>query len=112
MFWIIGLILLIMLIPLLRIVGILLLLIFCLTLFTSSDKSVTVTALPLSIMTYQELVDYPMDCNFKDLQLIELKNLQTVKNFDPDPDLLEDSDRAFNSRLKATIWWYAYRCDQ
>ena len=101
-----------MLIPLLRIVGILLLLIFCLTLFTSSDKSVTVTALPPSIMTYQELVDYPMDCNFKDQQLIELKNLQTIKNFDPDPDLLEDSDRAFNSRLKATIWWYAYRCDQ
>ena len=112
MFWIIGLILLIMLIPLLRIVGILLLLIFCLTLFTSSDKSVTVTALPPSIMTYQELVDYPMDCNFKDQQLIELKNLQTIKNFDADPDLLEDSDRAFNSRLKATIWWYAYRCDQ
>ena len=71
----------------------------------------TVEVVP-KVMTYQELVDYPMDCKFKDQQLVELKNLQTVKNFDPDPDLLTVDDHAFNSRLKATIWWYAYRCDQ
>jgi len=64
------------------------------------------------IMTYQELVDYPGDCKFKEQQLAELKRLQAIKNFNPDPDLLNEDDRAFNSRLKATIWWYAYRCEE
>ena len=111
MFWIIGIIFLIMLIPLLRIIGILLLLIFCLSLFTSSDRVSTPPPTP-SVMTYQELVDYPVDCKFKDQQLVELKNLQTIKNFNPDPDLLTAEDYDFNARLKATIWWYAYRCEE
>lgn len=64
------------------------------------------------IMTYQELVDYPVDCKFKETQVSELKNLQSIKNFNPDPDLLNEEDHDFNSRLKATIWWYVYRCDQ
>jgi hypothetical protein len=64
------------------------------------------------IMTYQELVDYPVDCKFKDTQVAELKKLQAIKNFDPDPDLLNAEDYDFNGRLKATIWWYVYRCDQ
>jgi len=64
------------------------------------------------IMTYQELVDYPVDCKFKETQVAELKKLQAIKNFDPDPDLLNAEDYDFNGRLKATIWWYAYRCDQ
>ena len=64
------------------------------------------------IMTYQELVDYPVDCKFKDIQVAELKKLQAIKNFDPDPDLLNAEDYDFNGRLKATIWWYVYRCDQ
>lgn len=64
------------------------------------------------IMTYQELVDYPVDCKFKETQVAELKKLQAIKNFDPDPDVLTEEDHDFNSRLKATIWWYVYRCDQ
>jgi hypothetical protein len=64
------------------------------------------------IMTYQELVDYPVDCKFKETQVAELKQLQVVKNFNSDPDLLNEEDHDFNSRLKATIWWYVYRCDQ
>jgi len=64
------------------------------------------------VMTYQELYDYPVECSKKDQQLKELKQLQTYLNFDPDPDNLSDFDRAYNSRLKATIWWYAYRCNQ
>ena len=64
------------------------------------------------IMTYQELVDYPVDCKFKETQVAELKKLQAIKNFDPDPDLLNAEDYDFNGRLKATIWWYTYRCDQ
>jgi hypothetical protein len=64
------------------------------------------------IMTYQELVDYPVDCKFKETQVAELKKLQAIKNFEPDPDVLTEEDHDFNSRLKATIWWYVYRCDQ
>ena len=64
------------------------------------------------IMTYQELVDYPGNCKFKEQQLAELKQLQAIKNFNPDPDLLSEDDHAFNSRLKATIWWFAYRCEE
>lgn len=64
------------------------------------------------VMTYQELYDYPVSCSHKDRQLKELRALQQHLNFDPDPDNLTEFDRAYNSRLKATIWWYAYRCDQ
>ena len=63
------------------------------------------------ILTYDELVNYPNSCAKKDSQLKELHEIQKVKNFDPDPDNLNDSDRAYNSRLKATIWWFAYRCE-
>ena len=64
------------------------------------------------VMTYQELVDYPGTCESKEQQLAELKQLQAIKNFNPDPDLLNEDDHAFNSRLKATIWWFAYRCEE
>ncbi len=64
------------------------------------------------VMTYQELYDYPVNCSLKDQQLKELKDLQSYLNFDPDPDHLGEFDRAYNSRLKSTIWWYSYRCNQ
>ena len=66
----------------------------------------------LSTMSYDQLMRYPVDCSLKNTQLTELKSLQRDKNFDPDPDKLTEGQRAYNSRLKATIWWYAYRCDQ
>jgi hypothetical protein len=62
------------------------------------------------ILTYQELVDYPSQCGQASSQLAYLKKLQRIKNFDPDPDKLSYDDRLYNSRLKATIWWYVYRC--
>lgn len=62
------------------------------------------------VMTYQQLVDYPASCELADKQLAELERLQVQKGFDQDPDNLSEEDRIFNSRLKATIWWYAYRC--
>jgi len=64
------------------------------------------------VMTYQQLVDYPVSCDLADQQLAELERVQTLKGFDPDPDRLSEEDRVFNSRLKATIWWYAYRCEK
>ena len=63
------------------------------------------------ILSYEELVNYPNSCAKKDSQLKELRELQRIKNFNPDPDVLNDSDRAYNSRLKSTIWWFAYRCE-
>lgn len=63
------------------------------------------------VMTYQQLVNYPASCDLADKQLEELHRLQSQKGFDQDPDNLVEDDRIFNSRLKATIWWYAYRCE-
>ena len=62
--------------------------------------------------TYQELVDYPASCDLADSQLAELKGLQTRKNFNDDPDLMNEQDRAYNGILKSTIWWFAYKCDK
>jgi Tfp pilus assembly protein PilP len=64
------------------------------------------------VLTYDELVNYPSQCAKADAQLRELKEIQRVKNFDQDPDNLNPADRAYNSRLKASIWWYAYRCEK
>jgi hypothetical protein len=63
-------------------------------------------------MSYNDLVNFPNRCDKADEQLRILKAVQLRKNFDPDPDNLNDADRAYNSRLKATIWWYAYECDK
>jgi lipoprotein NlpI len=62
-------------------------------------------------LTYEELVYYHTDCKLAGSQLDRLKQIQRNKNFDPDPDKLNDADRAYNSRLKATIWWYYYECN-
>jgi hypothetical protein len=63
-------------------------------------------------MSYQELYDFPNDCSLKNKQLSILKQLQQSKSFDPDPDKLSPADKDYNGRLKATIWWYAYRCEK
>jgi len=62
------------------------------------------------VLTYEQLVAYPVSCSEKEQQLAELKSIQKIKNFAEDPDDLNDNDRIYNARLKATIWWYAYRC--
>jgi hypothetical protein len=64
------------------------------------------------VLTYQELKNYPKDCSKADDQLKELREIQKIKNFDPNPDNLSSDDYLYNSRLKATIWWYAYTCDK
>lgn len=65
-----------------------------------------------AVLTYQELVNYPVDCKRKDEQLAELLTIQKIKNFNSDSDELDESDYHYNSRLKATIWYYAYGCEQ
>ena len=61
------------------------------------------------MLTYEQLVDYPADCEKSKEQLEQLRYIQKVKNFNQDLDKLNEDDRAYNSRLKATIWWYTYR---
>ena len=65
-----------------------------------------------AILTYQQLLDYPVDCKFKDQQLAELQQVLRIKNFNPDSDELTETDYHYNSRLKATIWYYSYGCEQ
>ena len=63
-------------------------------------------------LSYQQLVNYPIECAKKDIQLAELTALQEFKNFSLDSDTLNVDDRAYNGRLKATIWWYSYSCGE
>jgi hypothetical protein len=62
------------------------------------------------IPTFEELKNYPVDCNKKELQLSHLYLIQKTKNFNEDPDELTDADYYYNSRLKSTIWWFYYEC--
>lgn len=63
------------------------------------------------VLTYEQLVAYPSSCAKATEQLKELGNIQRIKNFPADPDDMNDADRLYNGRLKATIWWYAYTCE-
>lgn len=69
-------------------------------------------AAEVKVPTYEELVAYPSRCDAKKEQLAYLKKVQTIKGFASDPDLLNEADREYNSRLKALIWWYSWKCDQ
>ena len=61
-------------------------------------------------LSYDDLVKYPVSCSKADSQLSFLREVQQGKHFDQNPDKLSDTDRKYNSRLKATIWWFAYTC--
>jgi len=65
---------------------------------------------PAKMLTYEELSNFDTKCELADQQQALLKSILIRKNFDPDPDNLNDNDRAYNSLLKATLWWYEYRC--
>jgi len=64
------------------------------------------------ILSYDELVRFRTSCTNKDNELRQLHDIQRFKNFAADPDQLNEEDRAYNSRLKATIWWYAVECNR
>ena len=61
-------------------------------------------------ISYEDLLVYPTDCARATEQQDFLKAVQRQRNFADDPDELNEDDRAYNSRLKATIWWYEYKC--
>jgi len=61
-------------------------------------------------LTYEQLKTFPTSCEKATEQQDLLKAILKMRNFDVDPDNLDEDDRAYNSKLKATIWWYEYRC--
>ena len=62
------------------------------------------------MLSYKELVDFNTSCDVATEQQAHLKYILERKRFNPDPDKLNADDREYNSRLKATLWWYEYRC--
>lgn len=66
----------------------------------------------VKILSLEELRNYPTDCKLKDKQLAHLRQIQKIKNFTSDPDSLNEYDRAYNSRLKSTIWWFYFGCEK
>ena len=67
-------------------------------------------AAPVKDLTYKELEALPMNCQYANEQLAVLKDLQKLKNFNSDPDMLTEGAQLYNGLLKAKIWWYTYRC--
>lgn len=66
----------------------------------------------VKILSLEELRSYPVDCKLKETQLTHLRQIQKIKNFNSNPDALNDYDRAYNSRLKSTIWWFYFGCEK
>jgi len=64
------------------------------------------------VLSYEELKKFPVNCEKQETQLAELKEIQRIKNFNSDLEKLNEDDQLYNSRLKATIWWYAYSCEK
>ena len=64
------------------------------------------------ILSLEELRSYPVDCKLKEKQLAQLRQIQKIKNFNSNPDTLNEYDRAYNSRLKSTIWWFHFGCEK
>lgn len=64
------------------------------------------------ILSLEELRSYPVDCKLKEKQLAQLRQIQKIKNFNSNPDTLDEYDRAYNSRLKSTIWWFYFGCEK
>jgi hypothetical protein len=71
-----------------------------------------VTVAETKILSLEELRRYPVDCKLKEKQLAHLRQIQQIKKFNSDPDTLNEYDRAYNSRLKSTIWWFYFGCEK
>jgi len=81
-------------------------------LLAACDQNASVSVPEPRKITYQELIDYPLDCEKADSQLAELRAIQEGYNFESDPDLLTHDERAWNAIIKSDIWWFAYRCNK
>lgn len=79
---------------------------------TESIKTPTQIESNIKVLTYNELHNYPVDCKKKKEQLSELYALQKYLNFNIDPDKLNNDDSIYDARLKATIWYFYYGCEE
>mgnify|MGYP006266499117 CR=1 FL=1 len=61
-------------------------------------------------LSFDDLERLPTDCSRKDSVQKKLKFILATKNFDPNPDNLDTVERAYQSKAKATYWWYEYSC--
>lgn len=64
------------------------------------------------LLTYEQLASYPKSCEKASVQKEELRILSDLKNFKDAPEELSEGDRKYNTKLKDTIWWYSYNCEQ
>jgi hypothetical protein len=120
MSWIIVIIGLGLALPILRFVGgaLIILVVVAVLALSPHEPSGTVVVAPAATIisaepvTYQYLVNYPLNCDYADSQLAELKSIQQKFNFDQDPDQLSPDDRALNGIIKSDIWWFSYRCNK
>jgi hypothetical protein len=65
-----------------------------------------------AVLSYEKLMEFIPSCEHKTTQLRQMKYIQTVKRYPANPeDIKNELDRSYNSRLKAIIWWYTYRCE-
>ena len=61
-------------------------------------------------LTFDEIRQMQLSCTRRDEQLNLLRISKTIKGLDNEPDNLNDDDRAYNSRLKASMWWLEMNC--
>ena len=57
-----------------------------------------------------DLDPFRTDCARRTEQQSKIENIITAQRLGGDPDLLDDDRRFYNSRLKATWWWYELNC--
>ena len=61
-------------------------------------------------LSFDDLKKLPTDCQRKGIVQRKIELILTAKNFNPNPDNLTPEDREYQSKLKATYWWYEYSC--
>jgi len=86
-----------------------LVLILALTL-AACDAAEPTDVLKKQELSFADLEKLPTDCSRKVLVQDKILKILRFKNFNPNPDLLQDIERAYQSKLKATYYWYEYSC--
>jgi hypothetical protein len=61
-------------------------------------------------LSFDDLKKLPTDCQRKGIVQRKIQLILTQNSYDPNPDNLPDLAREYQSKLKATYWWYEYSC--
>ena len=62
--------------------------------------------------TYEQLKHYPLDCKKRSDQVYDLKQIQRLKHFGPDPETFDKADSEYYALLKEHLWWFEYKCNE